>query len=41
MAGTYDMIPLKIGMDEYQVLDMQRWICERAAEIEGREYRRH
>ena len=35
-AGRYDVIPLKIGMDEREYLDMRRWICERAAEIEGR-----
>lgn len=39
MAETWDMIPLRIGMDEREYLDMRRWICERAAEIEGREYR--
>jgi hypothetical protein len=35
-AHMLDMIPLRIGMDEQEYLDMQRWICERAAEIEGR-----
>lgn len=39
MADTYDMIPLRIGMVQGEWLDMRRWICERAAEIEGREYR--
>jgi hypothetical protein len=39
MANTYDMIPLRIGMGEREYLDMRKWIYERAAEIEGREYR--
>jgi hypothetical protein len=38
MAGTWDMVPLRIGMDAQEYLDMRKWICERAAEIEGREY---
>lgn len=38
-AQEYDMIPVKIGMPHNEYLDMRRWICERAAEIEGREYR--
>jgi hypothetical protein len=37
-AQLLDMIPLRIGMDEQEYLDMQRWICERAAEIEGRSH---
>lgn len=40
MADMYDMIPLKINMDEREALDMQQWICRRAAEIEGRDYER-
>lgn len=38
-AQEYDMIPVKIGMSIGEHLDMRKWICERAAEIEGREYR--
>ena len=38
MADTYDMVPLKFGMNLREFVDMQRWICERAAQIEGREY---
>jgi hypothetical protein len=37
-AQEYDVIPIKIGMSENEYLDMRRWICERAADIEGREY---
>ncbi len=39
MAETWDMIPLRVGMGQTEYLDMRRWICERAAEIEGREHR--
>lgn len=38
MADTWDMIPLRIGMDYQEHIDMQKWICRRAAEIEGRAY---
>ena len=41
MADTWDMIPLRIGLSDREYLDMQRWICRRAAEIEGREYATH
>jgi len=36
MAELYDLIPLRIGMDEQEYVDMRRWICQRAAAIEGR-----
>ncbi len=36
MAETWDIIPLRIGLSDREYLDMQRWICKRAAEIEGR-----
>jgi len=36
MAETWDMIPLRVGLSDSEYLNMQRWICERAAEIEGR-----
>lgn len=38
MADMYDMIPLKINMNEREYFDMRGWICEQAAAIEGREY---
>jgi hypothetical protein len=38
MADTWDMVPLRIGMDEGEYINMRKWICQRAAEIEGREY---
>ena len=36
-AADYDFVPLKFGAGAYEYLDMKRWICERAAEIEGRQ----
>lgn len=37
-ALDYSVIPIKVGMGYSEYLDVQRWICERAAQIEGREY---